>query len=178
MEEATARAPGFGDCLNDWIAPLYERRSAIDRRLVRAACLLHDVNWRAHPDYRAELCFESVTRANVGGIDHPERVFLGLALLNRYKTGSAPDSTDRYGKLLPEAWGSEAVILGRAMRLGAMLSGSSTGVLENAPLALEDGRITLSLNGPARAFAGEVVEKRLQSLATKLDMEPVLTLGA
>ena len=178
MEAADARSPGFGDCLNDWIAPLYESRSAIDRRLVHAACLLHDVNWRAHPDYRAELCFESVTRANVAGVNHPERVFLGTALLNRYKTGSAPDSTDRYAGLLPEAWDTEAIILGRAMRLGAMLSGSSVGVLENAPLTLADGRLTLSLNGPARAFAGEVVEKRLQSLATKLEMEPVLTFGA
>ena len=177
MEDADSRSPGFGECLADWLAPLYENRSAIDRRLVRAACLLHDVNWRAHPDYRAELGFESVTRANVAGINHAERVFLGTALLNRYKTGSAPDSTDRFGALLPEAWRSEAVILGRAMRLGAMLSGASTGVLSDTPLLIEDRRLTLTLKGPARAFAGDVVEKRLQALASRLDLEPALKLA-
>ncbi len=57
------------------------------------------MNWRAHPDYRAELCFESVTRANVAGIDHPERVFLGLALLNRYKALAPAEEVVRYGAL-------------------------------------------------------------------------------
>src|SRR5690606_20372458 len=84
-QAASARMPGFGDALFGWLGPLYGDRPAEELRLVRAACLLHDVNWRAHPDFRAELCFESVTRANVGGIDHPERVFLGLALLGRYQ---------------------------------------------------------------------------------------------
>ena len=47
-------------------------------RLMHAACLLHDVNWRAHPDYRAELCFESVTRANIAG-HRPSRAGLPRA---------------------------------------------------------------------------------------------------
>ena len=84
-EAASARNPGFGDALYQWLLPLYPGRPEADLRLILAACLLHDVNWRAHPDYRAELCFESVTRANVAGINHRDRVFLGLALLNRYK---------------------------------------------------------------------------------------------
>jgi exopolyphosphatase/guanosine-5'-triphosphate,3'-diphosphate pyrophosphatase len=53
------------------------------KRLIKAACLLHDVSWRAHPDYRAEVCFDNATRANLGGLKHAERVFLGLALLHR-----------------------------------------------------------------------------------------------
>ena len=55
------------------------------------------------------------------------------------------------------------------MRLGAMLSGSSTGVLEHSALARSGARLVLTLRGPARAFAGEAVEKRLQSLAQRLD---------
>ena len=45
---------------------------------------MHDVSWRAHPDYRPEVCFDNATRANLGGLKHSERVFLGLALLHRY----------------------------------------------------------------------------------------------
>jgi len=177
MEAAAARAPGFGDALADWLTPLYADRPASERRLMRAACLLHDVNWRAHPDYRAELCFESVTRANVAGIDHAGRVFLGFALMHRYKSGGASsEETTRYGGLLSEERIGEAVTLGRAMRLGAMLSGSAVGVLQDVDLALVDGALRLTLRGPAREFAGETVERRLQSLAAKLGAVPDLAM--
>ncbi len=169
MEAASARSPGFGQALYEWLKPLYADKPASEHRLMLAACLLHDVNWRAHPDYRAELCFELVTRANMAGIDHPERVFLGLALLNRYKATGPAEELKRYGWLLPPERTLEAAVLGRAMRLGAMLSGSATGVLEHSNIAREGGRLVLTLRGPAREFAGEVVERRLQMLAARLD---------
>lgn len=169
MEAASARAPGFGMALADWLGPLYAGQPAEELRLVRAACLLHDVNWRAHPDYRAELCFESVTRANVGGIDHADRIFLGTALLNRYKSARPSGEAGDYGDLLDPARFMQAVVLGRAMRLGAMLSGSATGVLEHTELTRSEDRVRLVLHAPARPFAGEVVERRLASLAAKLD---------
>jgi exopolyphosphatase/guanosine-5'-triphosphate,3'-diphosphate pyrophosphatase len=130
---------------------------------------MHDVNWRAHPDYRAELCFESVTRANISGIDHPGRVFLGMALMNRYKSGGPDGDGNRYAALIPPARLAEAQILGKAMRLGAMLSGASVGVLDHAELRRSD-RLTLALRGPAREFMGEAVERRLQALASRLEI--------
>ena len=107
MEAAAARAPGFGDALARLAdAALRRSSSPSEHRLILAACLLHDVNWRAHPDYRAELCFESVTRANIAGVDHAERVFLGLALLNRYKASAPEEDVRRYGGApLPRAGG-------------------------------------------------------------------------
>jgi exopolyphosphatase/guanosine-5'-triphosphate,3'-diphosphate pyrophosphatase len=169
METAAARNPGFGEALYAWLLPIYASDPDGDLRLMRAACLLHDVNWRAHPDYRAELCFESVTRANVAGVSHAERVFLGLALLNRYKSTGPGVETLGYGALLSAERAAAAAVFGRAMRLGAMISGSATGVLEHSSLIRADGRITLTLRGPARAFAGEVVERRLAALAMRLD---------
>jgi hypothetical protein len=50
-----------------------------------------------------------------------------------------------------------------------MLSGSATGVLEHTTLVPSDGRLTLTLQGTARGFAGDAVEKRLQALASRLD---------
>ena len=168
MEAVAARCPGFGDALYDWLQPLYAGRPSAELRLIRAACLLHDVNWRAHPDHRAELCFESVIRANFAGVDHPERLFLGLALLNRYKASAPVDEVRRYGSLLAPERVAEAAVLGRAIRLGAMLSGTATGVLENATLVQADGRLVLTLAGEACGFAGEAVERRLQTLAARL----------
>ena len=168
MEAASARSPGFGDALHAWLQPLYPDRTPAEDRLMLAACLLHDVNWRAHPDHRAELCFESATRANVAGIDHAERVFLGLALLSRYKAVAPAEDVRRYEPLLIPARVAEAAILGRAMRLGAMLSGAALGVLEDTRIRREDGRLVLTLCGPAREFFGEAVERRMQALAARL----------
>ena len=155
MEAASARSPGFGEALHDWLRPFYADRSPAEHRLILAACLLHDVNWRAHPDYRAELCFESVTRANIAGIGHADRVFLGLALLNRYKAVAPVEEVERFRGLLSPERAAEAAVLGRAMRLGAMLSGSSIGVLDHATLVREGGRIVLTLRG-----AGARVRRR------------------
>jgi exopolyphosphatase / guanosine-5'-triphosphate,3'-diphosphate pyrophosphatase len=171
LEKKNARCAGFGAALYEWLLPLYPAAPEADRRLVRAACLLHDVNWRGHPDFRAELAFETVTRANISGLDHPSRVFLGLALMNRYKTG-ASDAAARYAALISPERAHDAQVLGRAMRLGAMLSGASTGVLEHTALEPEGNRLRLRLTGPARAFMGEAVGKRLQPLAQKLALEP------
>jgi exopolyphosphatase / guanosine-5'-triphosphate,3'-diphosphate pyrophosphatase len=168
IEDTMARCPGMGTALHAWLMPLYADAPDAVQRLNLAACLLHDVNWRAHPDYRPELCFESVTRADIAGVDHADRVFLGLALLNRYKATGPAEESERYGMLLSPERAAAAAVLGRAMRLGAMLSGSSTGVLEHAALQREGDTLVLSLAGPGREFAGEAVERRLQALAQRL----------
>ena len=178
MELASARNPGFGEALYRWLLPFFADRTPAEHRLILAACLLHDINWRAHPDYRAELCFESVTRANIAGVDHAERVFLGLALLNRYKAAAPVEEVARYGKLLTAERAAEASVLGRAMRLGAMLSGAAVGVLEHATLERDRGRLVLRLKGPAREFAGEAVDRRLQTLAARLECDAEVVLEA
>ena len=96
-------------------------------RLIKAACLLHDTTWRAHPDYRAEACFDNATRANLGGLDHPGRVFLGLALLHRYKNSRAGSRLEPLFRLLTEDQIRDAEVLGKAMRFGAMFSVGRSG---------------------------------------------------
>ncbi|HAC49238.1 MAG TPA: exopolyphosphatase, partial [Sulfitobacter sp.] len=46
-EAKDARMPGFGKVLYNFILPLYRSAPHARRRLVKAACLLHDVSWRA-----------------------------------------------------------------------------------------------------------------------------------
>ncbi len=171
METASARFPGFGDALYRWIRPLYATAPRSERRLIRAACLMHDVNWRAHPDYRAEVCFESVTRANLGGITHPERLFLGFALLGRYRLAHKVQLAENALSLLDVEAVRRSTVLGRAMRLGAMMSGGVPKLLRLSRLSLEDGVLRLTLTDRARAHAAEMVEKRLSSLAAALEVE-------
>ncbi len=172
MEKSNARFPGFGDALYNWLLPLYAGRSVAFLRLMHAACLLHDITWRSHPDYRSDVSFESVTRANMGGIDHQGRLFLALAIRSRYKSSGQENQPALL--LLDDKTMSEAQILGKAMRLGAMVSGALATTLAQTKISRDEDCITLHLI--KAGLAGEVVEKRLKSLAAAFDCTAILTL--
>ena len=176
VEATSARFPGFGRVLFEWLRPLYPDVDAKRRRLILAACLLHDTSWQAHPDYRAEMCFEAVTRANLGGVDHAGRLFLGLAILSRYKNSGVASLGEGMMELLSDDEINDAVSLGKAMRLGAMISGAQAGLLDKAILTRQDESLALTLDGPAGALSGEVVEKRLGSLARAMGLAATLQL--
>jgi len=171
MESTNARFPGFGDALFEWLANLFLGE---DPRLVRAACLLHDTTWRAHPDYRADMCFETVTRANLGAIDHEGRLFLAWAIRSRYE--STKSELGASLALLPLKKVEKARCLGLAMRLGAMISGAQAVMLKDTVLVVEDDLLRLTMSGNAKALMGEVVDKRLQNLAKAMGLSPTLDL--
>jgi exopolyphosphatase/guanosine-5'-triphosphate,3'-diphosphate pyrophosphatase len=176
VEAKEARLPGFGDVLFDFVRPLFPDAEWQHLRIIRAACLLHDVSWRAHPDYRAEVCFDNATRANLGGLKHEERVFLGLSLMHRY---SSRREGSRYEPLFailtPEAT-RYAEILGRAMRLGAMLWLGA----HDAPGAFiwkpEKKTLELALEERARPLWGEVAQSRFKALAGAMGAEGSVTI--
>ncbi len=177
MERASARMPGFGKVLFEFLAPLFKRESRERKRLVRAACLLHDVTWRAHPDYRAEVCFDNATRANLGGLDHRGRVFLGSALLHRYKNSASGSNFDDVIALLDDKDRQLAEVLGKAMRFGAMLSGATDNMSCTLKIDRRAGSLELILQPKSRDLFGEVVLARFESLAKALGCQTKLTVA-
>ncbi|MGB3553418.1 MAG: Ppx/GppA family phosphatase [Jannaschia sp.] len=172
-EAASARLPGFGRVLYHFVAPLFAREKDRRRRLIRACCLLHDVSWRAHPDYRAEICFDNATRANLGGLTHSERVFLGLALLHRYRNKREGTPFEVLAPLLDEADTLQAEVVGKAMRFGAMFSAQDPSLMGRMKLYPKKGQLLLTLpKGDGEALYGEVAESRFGSLASSLGVEP------
>ncbi|MEL6643856.1 MAG: Ppx/GppA family phosphatase [Pseudomonadota bacterium] len=173
-EAKDARMPGFGMHLFDFISPLFRNVRPEKMRIIQAACLLHDVSWRAHPDYRHEVCFDNATRANLGGLTHPERVFIGVALLHRYKNSRAGSRFAPLFELLTEAQLAEAEVLGKAMRFGAMFSVDTPermGALKWQP---KKRVLEMHLALGAEDLFGEVAAARFQSLAASLSAEPVI----
>ncbi|MCH2248432.1 MAG: Ppx/GppA family phosphatase [Cognatishimia sp.] len=170
-ESKDARLPGFGRTLYDFVKPLFKDGSKERKRLVKAACLLHDVSWRAHPDYRAETCFDNATRANLGGLKHSERVFLGLALLHRYRNKREGTRFEELYDLLNVEDQKQAEILGKAMRFGAMLWMQAGTDLGKLTYKAKFAELHLELPNRARALYGEVAEARLGSLASALEAE-------
>ena len=168
VEAKDARLPGFGRILYEFVKPLFPRVNWQRKRIIKAACLLHDVSWRAHPDYRAEVTFDNATRANLGGLKHYERVLLGLALMNRYTNKTSNSRFDSLFAMLDEAQIKEAEILGKAMRLGAMLwltADEEPGSLQWKP---KKRHLTLHLNEHARPLFGEVAQSRFDALASAM----------
>lgn len=176
-ERASARAPGFGRELWEWMKAALAPFAAGEARLAEAVCLLADASWRTHPDYRARTSFELVTRNNLGGVSHQDRVFMGTALLHRYKGGRRATRTEPAITLLSPERQARAEALGRAVRLGGMLSGGARGVLPGCPLARRahgadaQGALVLRLTGAAAALSGEEVRKRFDGLAEALGLE-------
>ncbi len=172
-ERTSSRFPGFGDFLADWLLPLFP--DADDHRLIRAACLLHDVAWRSHPDYRADLSFENATRANLGGLDHRGRLMIALALHYRYKSGSPSGLTRDLFGLLPSSDWVTAEVLGKAIRFATLCSGADLKL--PGDLALSDTELRLSLDAQGTALWGEVVERRFHNVAKALDLAGVVDMA-
>ncbi|MEM9968973.1 MAG: Ppx/GppA family phosphatase [Pseudomonadota bacterium] len=168
-EVKDARLPGFGKTLYSFILPLYKSTSAPRKRLVKAACLLHDVSWRAHPDYRAEVCFDNATRANLGGLKHSERVFLGLALLYRYSNKREHTRFKELYDMIDAQTQKEAEVLGKAMRFGAMLWVDPADHGAELRWFPKKQLLQLWLSPQITPLFGEVAEARFKSLASSLN---------
>ena len=173
-ERQMARMPGFGKKLYQFLQPLFAKVPPGRDRLIRAACLLHDTTWRTHPDYRADACFDNVTRANMAALSHPERVFLGLSLLHRYKNSHASSPMAPLFALLTEQETRDAEVLGKAMRFGAMFSVKDPAEAGELRLHPKKKVLELRLTKTGRALMGEVAEARFRALAAALEVEPVI----
>ena len=173
-ERQMARMPGAGKKLFQFLQPLFPDVVPARERLIRAACLLHDTTWRAHPDYRAEACFDNVTRANMAALSHPERVFLGLALLHRYKNSRENSVMAPLFALLSEREVQEAEILGKAMRFGAMFSLRDPAEAGRLAFSGDRRALELHLTPRGRALMGEVALARFEALTKAMGLEPVV----
>ncbi len=175
-EAKDARIPGSGRVIYRFISPIFKSAAPERLRLVKAACLLHDVSWRSHPDYRAEDCFENATRANLGGLKHSERVFLGLALLHRYSNKRKNTRFNALEGLISDRDLAEAEILGRALRFAAMLWLDA----DTEPVRLRwfprRKVLSLDLAHAAAPLFAEVAQSRFQALANSLGARPEVTI--
>jgi len=176
-----SRSPRHGEELADW-ADKFMATSGLDetgdeKRLRRAACLLADIGWRAHPDYRGEQSLNIISHAAFVGVDHPGRAFLALTVFFRHVglAGLADDELSPHVReLATSRMIDRARVLGAAMRVAYLVSGAMPGVLPNAALVVERDKLKLKLRGKYRNLAGERLFARLRQLARLLGREPVM----
>ena len=165
-----ARSPEHELELCDWTDQIFGgkglKETDVQRRLRYAACLLADIGWRAHPDYRAERSLSMISQAAFVGVDHPGRVFLALTIFYRYEGEKTDDNLTR---LLDDDANARAHLLSNVFRLAYILSAAMPGMLPRIGLELGEGK-TLILRLPKKLadLMGERVEKRLQGLAVEM----------
>jgi exopolyphosphatase / guanosine-5'-triphosphate,3'-diphosphate pyrophosphatase len=165
-----ARSPAHELELCDWTDQIFGpdgiKETDEEQRLRYAACLLADIGWRAHPDYRADRSLAMISQAAFVGIDHPGRVFLALTVFHRYE---GEGTLDELTRLIDEKQKLRAHLLSSIFRLAYILSAAMPGLLPKLGLTMV-GPKTLELSMPRKLenLMGERVEKRLAALALEM----------
>ena len=175
LESIFARAPGYGDELIAWVDD-FMRSGSIDetgeeKRLRHAACLLSDIAWRAHPEYRAQRALNVVTQGPFVSIDHPGRAFLSMAIVLRHEGLEGDASIAELRSILTTRLFLRARVLGAAMRVAYLVSASMQGVLPRTTMRLAEATLKLSLPEELADLASDRVLNRVKSLARLLGVE-------
>jgi exopolyphosphatase/guanosine-5'-triphosphate,3'-diphosphate pyrophosphatase len=179
LNEARARDPDHAADLISWsdafftTLPFDETRA--EARLRHAACLLSDISWRAHPDYRGEQALNTIAHAPLFGIDHQSRAYLALTVYFRH-AGFPADArgTPNIRELASARGLDRARVLGAAFRVASLIAAGMSGVLGGTALSLEGGRLVLVLPAALSALAGERLMSRMKTLGRLLGREPLL----
>ncbi len=177
---AAARAEGerqgrfaeHGDLLDAWMAELFADDSAEDKRLRHVVCLLADVGWRAHPDYRAERGMDTALHGNWVGVDARGRALMATALHANFGGRADNPAMLALARLATPAEFDRARCWGLALRLGQRISGGSAEGLRAGGLSLRNGVLSLKLPANQKLLYGEAVVRRHKALATALGAVP------
>jgi exopolyphosphatase / guanosine-5'-triphosphate,3'-diphosphate pyrophosphatase len=176
----SARAPQHAEDMCVWTDE-FMRSSGInempeERRLRHAACLLADVNWRAHPDYRAEQSLNLVANAAFTGIDHPGRAFLALTTGYRY-SGIEEDGNADLRALVSSRMLERARLIAAVMRVGYVISAAMPDILSRAPLVCARARLALTLPTDLADLASDRLNSRLKQVGRLIGREPAVVIA-
>ncbi len=127
--ERTGRFAMHGQEILDWMTPLFPGETDQQKRLRHATCLINDIGWTEHPDYRAIHSYNRVLRVPYAGLTHPDRAEMALAVLVRYSGDPESRMVAAYRNLLDDQQFARAQIIGMALRLAQTLSGAAPGLL-------------------------------------------------
>jgi exopolyphosphatase / guanosine-5'-triphosphate,3'-diphosphate pyrophosphatase len=161
-----ARSPRHARELAQWtggaFAALGIDETVDEARWRKAACLMADVAWRSHPDYRGLQAFNLISHGAFVGIDHAGRAYIALANYYRYEGDAHPETAPGIQKLMTDRIAYRAHALGLLMRVIYLLSASMPGMIPDIE-ATKISETEMRLSLPPRA-AGMVADKFIDRL--------------
>ncbi len=137
-----------------------------EARYRHAACLLADIGWRAHPEYRGTQSLNIIAHASFIGVDHPGRLF--LALVNAFRNdGVFNDSiAPELKALATPRYLERSRLLGAMMRVVYLLTASMPGIMPSLKWEKRPNDVlALVIPKSNAALRGERPEGRLAQLA-------------
>ncbi len=164
IEVREGRLAFMGDELFEWTAALFPDESRAQARLRQVACLLADIGWREHVDYRGTMTFWRVLQHPFLAIDHPGRVFLAYALLVRYGASEKDERIAAQLRLLSPSQVGRARILGQALRLAFRVSGAVGDNLRRSALEITGDSVELKLPKDGSLPDGKAVQQGVNGL--------------
>jgi exopolyphosphatase / guanosine-5'-triphosphate,3'-diphosphate pyrophosphatase len=142
------------------------RETEEERRLRHAACLLSDIGWRVHPDYRGEQTLNLITNGNFGAISHQGRAFIALSVFYRYaglSEENEPPALIR--ELVLPSMVERARVLGAAFRVAHLISAARPGVLPAIHFRSQGRKLMLVFEHRMVDLVADRVGSRFKQLA-------------
>lgn len=151
---------------DNFFAAIGAVESAEEKRLRDVACLLSDIGWRGHPDYRGEQSVDMVAYGSVTGINHAGRALIAQALAVRYMGLKHKSQRQRLLALAGPEWTYRARMIGALFRVAYPMSAAMPGILPQASFVLDNNVLTLRLPAELKFLDGEHLRGRLEHLGS------------
>jgi exopolyphosphatase/guanosine-5'-triphosphate,3'-diphosphate pyrophosphatase len=167
-----ARSPEHARELAEWtgrMVPFFGiTETEEESRYRRAACLLADISWRAHPDYRGAQALNVIAHSSFVGITHPGRAYLALANYYRFEGLNDDGATGPLAAIATPRLLDLAKLLGGLLRVVYLFSASMPGIVNHLTFRASsrpDLDLEFVVPHAYADFAGERLDGRLQQLA-------------
>jgi exopolyphosphatase / guanosine-5'-triphosphate,3'-diphosphate pyrophosphatase len=146
-----------------------------EARYRQAACLLADIGWRAHPEYRGKQSLNIIAHASFIGVDHPGRAFLALANAYRHEGVFNESIAPEIKALATPRYIERARVLAAVMRVVYLLTAALPGVMPRLKWERRgNGVLALVLPASLADLYGERPAGRLAQLARVTNRRLVL----
>lgn len=136
-----------------------------EKRYREATCLLADIGWRVHPDYRGDQTANQIALGAYPGISHQGRIYAALTVFFRNEGVFSDNQAPEIIKLASSELIEKARILGAIMRVAHLFSASSSGILPVFTWKKKKKMVVLCV---PRLYADMIAERpigRLQQLS-------------
>ncbi len=176
MAVLNARSPEHAREMVSWTGNAFSafgvEEGANEKRYRKAACLLADISWRSHPDYRGGQSLNLISNAAFVGVDHPGRVYMAMATYYRHEGLVSDDLSPEILRIAPQRLVDRAKLLGALFRVGYLFSAAMPGILPDVGFKRADKGFHLKVPKKLAEYRGERLDRRINGLADVLG-EPV-----
>ncbi|MGV8854803.1 MAG: exopolyphosphatase [Devosia sp.] len=163
-----SRSPAHANDLigftSQFLAVTQAEESSEQARLRTVACLLSDIGWRAHPDYRGSQSIDAVAYGSLSGVDHPGRAFLAQVIAIRYD-GPKSKSAASLAGLGDAALTQRARLIGALFRVAYPMTAAMPGILPRIHFEVDDRELSLVLPADLAFLDGEHLQNRFDTFA-------------